>query len=238
MRFSRLLTAAALVCSLAAVAGCAPEPPPVSQKVQDYYDDAQARKATPVPVLPVAAFLGDSYTQGTGASSLDKRWVNIVGAGMGWNVVNLARGGTGYVATSDVTGCGLSFCPNYPAMVPEVVNAKPAVVLVTGGQNDFQNYIDDPAAVADAVHATFYAIRSAMPEAQIVAVGPSSPFGIGPHVTKLDRVVQDAAAAVSAKYVSLIEPNVITEAMVLPDKAHVNDAGHAAISERVLTALR
>jgi lysophospholipase L1-like esterase len=50
--------------------------------------------------------------------------------------------------------------------------------------------------------------------------------------------VQDAANSVKAKYVSLINPNVIDLAMILPDKVHVNDAGHKAIAERVLAALR
>lgn len=39
--------------------------------------------------------------------------------------------------------------------------------------------------------------------------------------------MQDAAASVNAKYVCLIEPNVIDPSKVIADKGHVNDGGHA-----------
>jgi len=198
---------------------------------------------TPTPTQtvapkPTAVFLGDSYTQGTGSSTPNLRWSSLVSQKMGWAEDNMGRGGTAYVAVSDVNGCGLVVCPNYQEMVDAAVAHKPAVVVVAGGQNDLSLFMRDPATVTDAINKTYRTLRNKLPDARIVAVGPSTPWGVGAPITGLDRAVQDAAAAVSATYVSLIAPDVIDPANVLPDKAHVNNAGHAAIAERVIAALR
>jgi len=217
--------------------GCTQAPPPVSDKVQQAYDSGKSLAPTVAP-KPMAVFLGDSYTQGTGSSAVTKRWAALVSAKMGWAEDNLGRGGTGYVATSDINGCGLSFCPNIPAMVDSAVAEKPSIVVVAGGQNDFTTFINDPAKVKAAISLTFRTLREKLPDATIIAVGPSTPWGVGGPAVGLDQAVQAAAGDVKAKYVSLIEPNVIDPSMVIADKAHVNDAGHAAIAERVIAALR
>lgn len=190
---------------------------------------APAPKPLVTSAPPTAVFLGDSYSQGTGASSKATRWTTLVSSAMGWGEVNDGRGGTGYVATSDVNGCGLSFCPNYPAMIDLAVADKPKVVVVAGGQNDLTTFINDPVKVKAAISLTFKTLRDKLPDATIVAIGPSTPWGVGGPVIGLDQAVQDAASTVKAKYVSLINPDVIDPATILPDKAHVNDAGHKAI---------
>lgn len=194
--------------------------------------------ATPEAALPKTVFLGDSYTQGTGASVPSKRWTSLVSAAFKWEEINNGRGGTGYVSTSNEDGCGLSFCPNIEAMADQAIVEAPAVVVVSGGQNDFPTFIEDPAAVSARLTATYQKIRKALPKAKIVAVGPSTPWGVGGPVIGLDAAVQKAAKAVGAKYVSLISPDVIKEEFVLPDGGHVSDAGHKAIADRVIRALR
>ena len=52
----------------------------------------------------------------------------------------------------------------------------------------------------------------------------------------LDSAVRAAATAVGATYVSMLEPNVIDPALLLPD-GHVNNDGHRAIAQRVVDAL-
>lgn len=226
-----LALAAALV-----VTGCAEAPPPVSAQVQSYYDANKSLQ--PIVQKPVAVFIGDSYSQGKGSSSPATRWTTLVSQAMGWGEVNDARGGTGYVATSDVNGCGLTFCPNYPAMIDLAVSDKPKFVVVAGGQNDFTTFLNDPAKVKAAISLTFKTLRDKLPDATIIAVGPSTPWGVGGPVIGLDQAVQEAATSVKAKYVSLIDPNVIDPSMIIADKAHVNDAGHKAIADRVIAAIR
>lgn len=185
---------------------------------------------------PTAVFLGDSYTQGSGSNTPNKRWSSLVSAEMGWAEDNMGRGGTAYVAVSDVNGCGLVVCPNCREMTDSAVSHKPYVVVVTGGQNDRSQFVRAPAMVTAAIDTTYRALRERLPKARIVVVGPSTPWGVVAPITDLDKAVQNAALAVSATYVSLIGPDFIDPANVLPDKAYVNNAGHAALAERVLAA--
>ncbi|MCM3521975.1 SGNH/GDSL hydrolase family protein [Curtobacterium sp. P97] len=187
---------------------------------------------------PVAAFLGDSYTAGKGASAPADRWVNIVADVEDWQVRNDGAGGTGYAATASLVGCGKQFCDNYVGRIGDVVKQKPDIVVVAGGQNDFGLYLQDRSAVEANITKTFDQLREQLPNARIIAVGPSTTTAVASHVLGLDAAVQAAAASVDATYVSLIDPNVIDPAWVLPDGGHVNDEGHAAIAKRVEEGLK
>lgn len=215
-----VLTAAGLI-----LAGCAASP------------DSQPRPTA--SGTPVAVFIGDSYTAGFGASGPKLSWASMVAEDEGWKAVNLGRGGTGYLTTSGLNGCGKDYCPNYQEMVADAVKAGPDVVIVAGGQNDFTAFSQDPAAVRAAIQATFTALRKGLPDARIVAVGPSIPAATaaGPTAMSFETAVKEASAQVGGSHISLLDPPVFTDAMILPDGAHVDDAGHAAIANRVEEAL-
>lgn len=183
-----------------------------------------------------AVFLGDSYTQGWGASEPDRRWSALVAADAGWVEVNQGQGGTGFVSTSGLGGCGLVYCPTYPERVPDVAAVHPDIVVIAGGQNDLADLTADPDAVRGAVEETYVAIRRALPEARIIAVGPSLAQPGNALIDELDVWVRAAAAQVDADYVSL--DGVIEPEMVAADGVHVNDEGHRAIADRVLAGIR
>lgn len=190
-------------------------------------------KAATTP--PVAAFIGDSYTAGVGASAKSKRWTTLVAASQGWEEDNLGRGGTGYLTTAGLQGCGRAVCPNYQGMLSDVSALKPDIVVVAGGQLD---QVQDPAKESAAIAAFYRSLRSRLPDAKIIAVGPSSPDATpGTHIDAIDKEVRAAATAIGATYVELLHPSVIAPSMVLADNTHVNDAGHAAIAARVEAAL-
>jgi GDSL-like Lipase/Acylhydrolase family len=123
---------------------------------------------TPQPVTPkdrpVAVFIGDSYTQGSG------KWPVGVAQAQGWQMLNLARGGTGYAARLTgkraPRGCGLDECPNFVEMPDLAIKRKPDVVVVEGGRNDGGKDIAQPA------HSLFKKLRAGLPEARIIAVQP------------------------------------------------------------------
>ncbi|WP_275777911.1 SGNH/GDSL hydrolase family protein [Paenarthrobacter sp. Y-19] len=216
-----------------------PAVPEVSSKVAEYYAQNSAVPTPTKDTRPLAVFIGDSYTQGVGASAAPNKWVEVLAAKSNLAYVNLGKGGTGYVSTSGPSGCGLSFCPAYKEMVQQGLAEKDATYfVVSGGQNDFDDFKKDPAAVTAAVEDVYQTIRAGLPTVKIVAVGPSTPWGVDPLVLGLDKAVQDAAAKVGATYVSMIDPPAFNANMIAKDKAHVTDAGHAAIAERVATALR
>ncbi len=187
-------------------------------------------------VSPRAAFIGDSYTQGGGAEPDTERWSTVAAAALGWTELNFGRGGTGFVTNNSYLGCGLEYCPTYLETVSEVVAAAPDIVVVAGGQNDFDAFAADPAAVSAAISQTYTSLRAGLPHAVIVAVGPSTPWHVDDLAISFDAAVRSAASAVGAAYVSMLEPNVIDPAFLLPD-GHVNNHGHHAIAERVVAVL-
>lgn len=190
------------------------------------------------PQEPVALFLGDSYTAGTGSSDDSSRWSSLVSSELDWDEVNQAQGGTGYISTSGVDGCGREYCPPYREVLDDLSETfTPDVVLVAGGQNDFDNLADNGDAVSDAIGATYDEIRSRFPDARLIAVGPSVLGPVSDIVIALDAEVQDAAATVDAEYVSMIDPPVLEPDMDTGDGAHVGNAGHQAIADRVLQAI-
>lgn len=185
----------------------------------------------------VAVFLGDSYTQGWGASNPTMKWTTLVAHDAGWTEVNQGQGGTGYVTRAGVAGCGKDDCPTYPERVADIVAAAPDVVVIAGGQNDRWALATDPALVQAAVDRTFSLLREGLPNARLIAVGPSTAEPATTMITDLDGWVRAAADRVGAEYVSLLDPVVIQSDMVTADGVHVNDAGHRALADRVLATV-
>lgn len=184
---------------------------------------------------PVAVFIGDSYSVGVGATENSKRWTTLLSAAEGWQEVNIARGGTGYLTTAGLAGCGRQFCGNYQASVKEAIENRPDIAVVAGGQND---QLQDPVAERGAIAKVYQTLRAGLPDAQIIAVGPSSPDAKpGRNIVAIDADVEAAAREAGALYVSLLNPPVVQSNMVLADKTHVDNAGHAAIEQRVAAAI-
>ncbi|WP_369373794.1 SGNH/GDSL hydrolase family protein [Promicromonospora sp. Populi] len=180
----------------------------------------------------VALFVGDSYTVGEGASSPEQRWSTVVSRELDWVEVNVAQGGTGYVSNN----------PDIPKLsYEEQLSAAPTdgvdFVVIAGGQNDFPELRDDPQEVYRAVSRTFRLAAERFPEAELVAVGPSTPWDIGLEVHALDSAVRAAAERYDATYVSLVDPDVVLDRFVDEDNVHVNDDGYAAIARRVIAQI-
>jgi lysophospholipase L1-like esterase len=195
---------------------------------------AQDAAAEPGPrpgPFPVAAFIGDSYTWGSGASDMSKRWTTLVADRMGWIESNVAEGGTGYLKTFEDR-------PNYFGQLDEIIAMRPAIVVVAGGQNDENMLTSNPSALFTEVRHFFVLLRSQLPRARIIGIGPSFPGALTPQDYAFDSVVRDAVAAVGGRFISLLRPTpVLDPAMLEPDRVHVGDAGHAAIAQRVLTSM-
>jgi lysophospholipase L1-like esterase len=106
---------------------------------------ASASTGAPKPGPADVVFIGDSYTDGVGATSPATRWSTLVALKEGWTEDNFGVGGTGYVNQGSA-----SVKPStYAQRVAEVAAKKPAAVIVTGGLNDLSY---PPAQVADATY--------------------------------------------------------------------------------------
>ncbi|WP_062530207.1 SGNH/GDSL hydrolase family protein [Demequina rhizosphaerae] len=195
----------------------------------------------PRHLAPIALFFGDSNTTGVGATMESRRWTTEVAEAMGWREVNYARGGTGYLVSAGVAGCGRSYCANFRGAISEAVRdgVEPDIVVVSGGGNDRGRFHDDPAAVAEAIDDTYRSVHQAFPEAQIVAV--EQPWLGDPTEEwkgEFNAAIRASAKVVDATYVPLLADQVLNRnTMDTGDHVHINDRGHQAVADAVVAAL-
>lgn len=187
---------------------------------------------------PTVAFIGDSYSAGTGTTLTENRWTSVLSRDQGWTEGNFARGGTGYVTTvgrNAQAACGLDYCESYLEMVPQIIAAKPDMVIVSGGRNDRGMSRQ----VAANVASVFAELRKGLPDAEIIAFNPiwadgDLPAGAG----VFGQAVADAATAAGGKFVDIGQPYQGKPDLIADDALHPNDAGHAELAAVTAAALK
>lgn len=149
-----------------------------------------------------------------------------------WEIVNLARGGTGYKARltgqTAQKGCGLDECPNFVEMADVAIKRKPDVVVVAGGRND------DGADIVEATHTLFHKVRDALPEARIIAIEPmwyDTPYPS--FLAGYGRVIRKEVEAVDGDYVKIGSPLAGRPDLIKDDGVHPTSAGQKVLAEAV-----
>lgn len=176
---------------------------------------------------PVAAFLGDSYTVGSGASSPELRWTTLVAKEEGWGEANFGELGSGYI----MPGFGGT---SYLGRVQQVVNVRPDIVVVAGGQNDLGANGD----VDAAVRATLTLLRDGLPYARLYVVGPTwAQAPPPPKLVDIETTAKEAASVVDAQFIPALGWLADRPDLMAPDNIHPNDAGHRLIADRVIAAI-
>lgn len=122
--------------------------------------------AVPAADAPVhAAFLGDSYTFGVGATVPTDGYAYLVSRAENWTSRVVGLPGSGYVRVA------IRDDKNIAAGLPSVIAARPQVVIVASGHNDAMPHVaykqTEAAALKDLGE-----LRAALPDAKIVVVGP------------------------------------------------------------------
>ena len=179
------------------------------------------------------AFIGDSYTAGSGVKP-SEAWPALLGATRGWKVVNVARGGTGYLksfTTGGQVACGNDVCPNYLGMVPDAAAASPDVVIVSGGRNDGTKLTAD---LQQNITATYSAIRKGLPAAKIIGLSPILAADDTPSsFPEFKPAVKAAVEAVGGTYVDLGSVFGGHPELIGPDGVHPNGAGQKMLADAV-----
>ena len=181
---------------------------------------------------PLAVFLGDSYTQGTGGDGV--RWPDLVGDERGWEVANLALGGTGYIATSGGDDCGRAYCGTYLEASAEIVGS-PRYIVVAGGRNDLDAAPADVLAAADTL---FAQLRDRYPDAQIFAIDPwfdddAPPAALG----NLAVGIGEAAAKHGVAVLDTEQPLRGRKNLISADGVNPNADGYRELANQVQIAL-
>lgn len=227
----RTILAAVVAASVTALAGCAPAAPASPSP--------GSAGAGATDDRPVVSFYGDSYTRGTGASSIDARWSTIISVERGWNEFNRSADGLGFVNRRASMRDGLD---DIPALV---IADDPDIVFVTMGLNDNFSYDDR----ADAIHRTIDSdldrLRAGLPEARIVVVEPFWYTDERPaSVDVIAGWVEDAAERIGADHIEgashWLDGHYADspDSWMAADGLHPNDTGYAYMAERMDAALR
>jgi len=144
------------LCALAATLGAAPAA-----------RAALARAATPAAARAPfdAAFLGDSYTFGVGATKPSDGYAYLVARAEHWTARIVGLPGSGYVRVA------IRDHENIAAGLAAVIAARPRVVIVASGHNDAMPHVPYTQTQAAALR-DLSALRAALPQATIVVLGP------------------------------------------------------------------
>ena len=184
---------------------------------------------TPSPGAPIAAFYGDSYTRGTGATSPDRRWSTIICAERGWYEFNPSVDGLGYVSNRGLALGG--------DLVEQIVDHDPPpdVVIVTMGLNDNFSMPHRADEIEAAIGADLTRLREELPDARLVVVEPFWYTDDRPEsVEQIIDWVEDAAERVGADHIDgasrWLEGH---PEWMADDIIHPNDEGYAQIAERM-----
>ena len=193
------------------------------------HGDAVSVSAARAPGETVVAFYGDSYTRGTGASAPDNRWSTIVSAERDWTEVNPSRNGLGFVNNR---GRGAD-------LVDQVIAARPDIVISTMGLNDNFSMPARADEIKAAITQDFEKIRAALPEARFIVVEPFWYTAQRPDsVDQIIGWVRTAALAVDADHIPGASHWLDGHPEWMADDGlHPNDAGYAALAERMAAEL-
>lgn len=170
---------------------------------------------------PAIAVVGDSNSIGGPADT----WAGLVGDELAWeNVTNLSAPGRGYISTP--RSCDDSPCAPFSGTVEAVAENNPDIVIIFGGVADGDVPITETAAE------TFADLRSALPEAEIIAISPVYSEETVPNWAPLHAAsIQAGVEAAGGTYIDVGQPS-------LGDGETMSAEAHAEIARIVIETLQ
>lgn len=235
MRTSHALLGSILASVALMATGCAaPTPPPVSDKVQSYYASPPAPK---LPEVPVAVFVGDSYTTGSGATTPARRWTSLLSREMGWFEENMGSPGAGYLNVGRGSGCPQGGCPSFSKLAPKILAAsKTNFVVIAGGRADSGQ---DPDAVRAAAVSLFSQIKKGLPKAKIVVISPIWDARTPPaELGRVSDIIKVESMNAGAKYLDVGAFFVGRPKLIGPDGVHPTDEGYREFFASIVTPMQ
>lgn len=186
---------------------------------------------TEKPLSPVALWIGDSYTEGTGANGFGNSYASIVSRKLGYIPFADAQGGTGYVADGK---------NNTKTNVPvpdrlDKVRVRPNLVVLDVGRND--GAADFTKTVKPAAQTYINEVRAKWPEAKIVFLVPYYIQTLGPFRT-FQSFYAEEAQRVGAYVVDPVGEGWFKgqemPPLIYTDGIHPSQKGHAFIASKML----
>jgi lysophospholipase L1-like esterase len=180
---------------------------------------------------PFVSFIGDSWTDGAGATE-KVGYAYLTGRLLGWTHRVLGVGGSGYVRG------GAGNVPFDERILP-AVSDNPDVVVIQGSINERST--PSPELAAAVTDTLTRLVRAAGPDTAVVVLGASHVPGVPvEYVDKVNDVVRAEAARQGLLFVDVAaevwsDP---ADPSIWADPYHVNDAGAQQIAERLAPVLQ
>jgi lysophospholipase L1-like esterase len=189
---------------------------------------AEAAPAS-VPQSQVVVTIGDSIMAGYGLDDVTDAWPELLATGTPTKLVNLACSGAGFIA---VGGCGT----DYAGLIEQAAAAQPTLVIVESSSNDMGQ---PDAAIDKATAATMAALRSAVPQATIVALSTvwNEADSWPEEVTSSSDSIERAVSAQHGIYLDLGQPLEGHPEWMQSDDVHPTVDGQRVLAESVRRAL-
>jgi lysophospholipase L1-like esterase len=200
---------------------------------------SRAPLVTPSEAPPAVTSLwfGDSIVEGCCRSAKSvPTMAQVAAQRLGWAQPQIvAAGGTGYTtarANADVRSGTYA-----DRIAPAVEGAYYDVVVVVGGNNDDTPSFD-PTQFRSAVRSVLEQVRTSLPEAELVVLGPYSPDATGYRPQR--AIEAEEAARVGATFIDQVGQGWMRgrPGLLHADGFHPNDDGHAHLGAQMAAALR
>lgn len=197
---------------------------------------AEARELDLPPAPARVVFFGSSTTEGSGATSPDRRWTAIVARRLGWTELN--RG----LSRSTLTNLGRKTPSGEERWQDALAGEPPDVVFVMYGANDVLAHVplgdrETPGTFRHAAAAVVGGIRELLPHAVLVVCTPQPGRALTERRAPYDLALAEAAAAAGAIFLPADAAFPVERLGELAaDRIHLNDRGHAALADFVAGA--
>lgn len=179
-------------------------------------------KERPLPAGSIVVALGDSITQGVGASE-ESSWPALLARSSGWRVINAGVSG-------DDSAQALA---RLPALLREY---KPALVIVSIGGNDFLRRQPSSATRAN-VAAVLRTAKESGSRAVLIGI-PKPTVGAALGVFSDHELYRELAKEYDVPLLSGAWGDVMKQSRLMSDQIHPNAAGYAEFAARLEKFLR
>lgn len=250
LRARRFLSFLAVSAVLATATGCASTPPPVSDKVQAYYDanvspslgTAASPQETDQPEsIPIkfsegtkSVIFGDSWTAGLFMDPATDGYAYRFTSELGLDAEVLGGNGTGYL------NAGSNGLGGYKQRLSALPVGDANLLIIQGSVNDFGKNLADLGPAFD--EATSMA-KEKFPAAQIVILGPSTAqWPVQSALMTVDGILAERSANAGLAYISPYMGQWISEKnfsdVIDPETGHPSADGHAYLAAKVVETLK